>query len=85
MSTMINRADVCISLRGTNMTGITAVVIVSFLTRELRKQVTGSSGGYDYANWGWYITLRRRQGKAPVRKRFSFVCQHCLTALVNSF
>ena len=73
MSTMINRADVCISLRGTNMTGISAVVIVSFLTRELRKQVTGSSVGYDYPDWGWYITLRSEGDRERHRLRKGFL------------
>ena len=73
------------------MTDMTAMLFtrcsssLSFLTRELRKQVTGSSGGYDYAKWVLCITLQKRQGKAPATERLAFVCQHCLTALVNSF
>ena len=73
------------------MTDMTAMLFtrcsssLSFLTRELRKQVTGSSGGYDYAKWVLCITLQKRQGKAPATERLAFVCQHCLTTLVNSF
>lgn len=73
------------------MTDMTAMLFtrcsssLSFLTRELRNQVTGSSGGYDYAKLVLCITLQKRQGKAPATERLAFVCQHCLAALVNSF